>query len=169
MSTADKTRLVVGGRPLLDRVLASVTGAQSVVVVGEERATDQRVRWVQEQPPGGGPAAALAAGLEVVAAPIVVVLAGDLPFVTAEHVAALVDAITDDGAVFVDDTGREQWLCGAWRLEALRSLPLVEGASMRGSLAALRVACLRPRAHGPQVWFDCDSPEDIARAEEALS
>ncbi|MDQ1694758.1 MAG: hypothetical protein QOJ03_111 [Frankiaceae bacterium] len=169
MSVADKTRLIVGGRSLLDRVLGALAGAETVIVVGEQRPTDEPVRWVADRVPDAGPAAALAVGLDEVTSPLVVVLAGDLPFVTGAHVAELVGAVESDGAVYVDDTGREQWLCGAWRADALRELDFAPGSALRANLAGLDVRRVRPRASGPQVWFDCDSPVDVRRAEDMLS
>src|SRR3954451_22611863 len=79
----DKPALRVGSTSLLDRVLAAVRDASSVVVVGPLRATELPVAWVREEPPGGGPVAALAAGLPLVTAPLVAVLAADLPFLDA--------------------------------------------------------------------------------------
>jgi molybdopterin-guanine dinucleotide biosynthesis protein A len=168
MQVADKTRLIVGGRPLLDRAIAAVAHADRVVVVGPEHHSIGNVIWTCEDPAGGGPAAALAAGLEHVRAPIVVLLAGDLPFVTSAHVGELVGGVVADGALFVDDTGREQWLCSAWRTESLRSQRLQAGAALRQALGAMTSARLHPRAHGPQVWFDCDTPDDLRRAVELL-
>ena len=108
----------------------------------------------------------------MVTAPVVVTLAGDLPFVTAEHVATLVREVEADagstGAVYVDDTGREQWLCSAWRPEALRHLPLPPGTALRTALQSLPVRRIRPQAGGPQVWLDCDTPDDVRHAEELL-
>src|SRR5262245_63715885 len=75
----DKTRLAVEGVPLLDRVLAAVADASQVVVVGEPRPVERPVAWAREEPAGGGPAAGVVAGLEFVTAPIVMLLAGDLP------------------------------------------------------------------------------------------
>ncbi|MFF2567556.1 DUF6457 domain-containing protein [Streptomyces sp. NPDC058084] len=60
---ADKPGVRVGGRPLLDRVLAGCRDAGRTVVVAEPRATARPVEWAREEPPGGGPVAALAAGL----------------------------------------------------------------------------------------------------------
>jgi molybdopterin-guanine dinucleotide biosynthesis protein A len=171
MQVEDKTRVMVGGRTLLDRVLAAVAGAEQVVVVGEERRTDVPVRWTCEEPHGSGPAAALAAGLALVETDVVVVLAADLPFVTPQHVRLLVSAVTDDadGACYVDDTGREQWLCGAWRTAVLRETTPASDGSLRGTLSGLLVTRIRPAARGPQVWFDCDTPEDLQRAVEATT
>lgn len=62
----DKPGLRVGGVTLLDGVLAACAGAAPIVVVGPRRATRTAVRWAREEPPQGGPLAALAAGLGVV-------------------------------------------------------------------------------------------------------
>ncbi|MFD2077450.1 molybdenum cofactor guanylyltransferase [Actinopolymorpha cephalotaxi] len=63
----DKVLLPVGGRTMLDRVLAACVGAASVTVVGPRRPVDPslpvRPRWTREDPPGSGPLAAVAAGL----------------------------------------------------------------------------------------------------------
>ncbi|HMA46864.1 MAG TPA: NTP transferase domain-containing protein, partial [Frankiaceae bacterium] len=113
---ADKPALEVGGRPLLDRVLGAVADAARLVVVGPCRPTARAVRWAREEPPGGGPAAALAAGLPLVTAEVVAVLAADLPFLSAELVAALRrSAAGADGALLVDPGGRDQVLAGVWR------------------------------------------------------
>jgi molybdopterin-guanine dinucleotide biosynthesis protein A len=59
-----KPMLPVGGRSMLARVLAAVPDARPRVVVGPpELALPPGVLRAQEQPPGGGPVAATAAGL----------------------------------------------------------------------------------------------------------
>ncbi len=60
---ADKPGVRVGGRALLDRVLAACAGARTTVVVAESRPTARPVDWAREDPPGGGPLAALDAGV----------------------------------------------------------------------------------------------------------
>ncbi|MET7461892.1 NTP transferase domain-containing protein [Nonomuraea sp. NPDC005501] len=89
---ADKPGLVVGGRTLLERVVAAVPGAGRVVVVGPERELPGVV-FTREDPPGGGPVPALRAGLREVTAPRVVLLAADLPFLTPAHIATLLSAM----------------------------------------------------------------------------
>lgn len=59
---ADKPAVRVGGRALLDRVLAACSGAGATVVVGGRRPTSRPVTWTREVPQGGGPLAALGAG-----------------------------------------------------------------------------------------------------------
>lgn len=63
---AAKPTLAVGGEPMLARVLAAASGAAERVVVGPASLNSivpVGVRVVQEEPAGGGPVAALAAGL----------------------------------------------------------------------------------------------------------
>lgn len=168
MQGPDKTRLVIGERSLLDRAVDAVGGAETVVVVGPQRETARDVTWTLEDPPGGGPAAALAAGLAAVTAPQVVVLAADLPFVTGAHVEELLTALSGDGVVVIDDGGREQWLFSAWRTEVLRVTSLEPGRALRDVLGAVTPAKLRLTRGGSMPWFDCDTPEDVRRAEEML-
>ncbi|UUU23499.1 molybdenum cofactor guanylyltransferase [Streptomyces sp. DSM 40750] len=95
---ADKPAVRVGGRALLDRVLAACAGAGTTVVVADTRPTARPVRWAREEPPGGGPLAALDAGLRHTTAPYVVVLSADLPFLDEETVRRLLDALRADDA-----------------------------------------------------------------------
>jgi len=165
MQVPDKTSLPVGGVTLLDRVLAATVGAESVVVVGSSRPVGRPVTWVQEDKPGGGPAAAVAAALDVLSADIVVLLAGDLPLLASPDVDRLAAAVAEDGAVYVDDDGVEQWLCSAWRTETLRGVSLDAGGSLRKALQPLSFARL-PADIGV---LDCDTPEDLRRAEEMVT
>jgi molybdopterin-guanine dinucleotide biosynthesis protein A len=170
---ADKPGLTVGGRTLLDAVLAAGTeaGARQAVIVGPSRPGTGRlpggpsVRFVREEPPGAGPVPALCRGLaelghpadpgDPAAAPWLAVLAADLPFLRAGHLRALLAAAAGhdggghngaghEGAVLTDDEGRAQWLAGCWRTEALRrAAGGYSGASLHGLLAPLRPASVR--------------------------
>lgn len=167
----DKPALTVGSTTLLDRVLAAAADlADQLVVVGPQRPTLRPVQWVREDPPGGGPVAALAAGLAVVGAPAVLLLAADLPFLDAGTLRALLGAADGhDGALVVDGDGREQWLCGAWSTAALRAgLAGLDphGARLRAVLGGLDAVRVRPpvAAGAPAPWTDCDTPEDLAAA-----
>ncbi|MFF0311605.1 molybdenum cofactor guanylyltransferase [Streptosporangium sp. NPDC004379] len=157
----DKPGMLVAGRPLIETVAAAVADAGRLVVVGPPRSGLPRAVFLREDPPGGGPVPALRAGLAEVTAPLVALLAADLPFLTAGHVRALLEA-ADPGAVLLDDEGREQWLAGAWRTaELTRALARYDGRSLRGLLAPLAPAGLRL---GGSPWFDCDTMDDLLRA-----
>ncbi|HLU44842.1 MAG TPA: NTP transferase domain-containing protein [Natronosporangium sp.] len=183
---AAKPVLSVGGRPMLHRVLAAVAESTTRVVVGPAGLPlPAGVVQTREEPPGGGPVAALAAGLARVPASAVdlAVLAADLPLLTREAVARLRSAAVGyDGAVYLDGTGRPQWLCGVWRVAAVRRALTQEvsgggadaadgeGAAARFAgvplwrvLAGLRVRPVSAPT-GPPVWWDCDTEDDLEAA-----
>ncbi|WBB78374.1 NTP transferase domain-containing protein [Micromonospora sp. WMMD882] len=217
----DKTGLTVGGRPMRDRVLAAVADAAPRIVVGPDVVgVPPDVRTTRETPAGGGPAAAIAAGLALLpttrastgpagpsaassaaagpaqpsgpavaaagparpsdpAADTVALLAGDLPLLTRDAVAELRRALAADpsvdGVCFLDADGRRQQLCGVWRVPPLRAAVdrlaaerggTLAGASVRALLAGLGVGELRWSGRGAPPWFDCDTDEDVRRAEE---
>jgi molybdopterin-guanine dinucleotide biosynthesis protein A len=166
-----KPQLEVGGRTMLDTVLAAVADAERRVVVGPRQPVPADVVLVREHPPGGGPVSALRAGLDEVTTDVVALLAGDLPFLTAELVAQLRALLTGDGALVVDDGGREQWLLGVWRTDALRAATrsATGPTSLRKVLAPLAPARLRPPVTPgqPPPWLDCDTPADLSRARAA--
>jgi molybdopterin-guanine dinucleotide biosynthesis protein A len=164
----DKALVDVGGQPLLARVLAAVKDAERRICVGPERAGFSDVIWCRETPPGGGPVAGLAAALPFVRAETVVLLAVDLPLLDAATVRSLAAAVGElDGAVAVDESGREQTLLAAYRVSALRAvldrIGAPAGARMRDLVVSLRLARLPV---GPAA-ADCDTAEDLraARAE----
>jgi len=170
------------GRTLLDRVLAAVSGALVVVVVGPPRSLAPRILSVREHPPGGGPAAAVAAGCAVLeesprpsgASPddaLVAVLAADLPNVTARTVQRLCVAVHSDpeaaGALLIDSSGRRQLLVGVWRqgalLAAVRQRESWYGASVKELLAPIPV--VESPALGDE-FVDIDTPDDLRRWRE---
>jgi molybdopterin-guanine dinucleotide biosynthesis protein A len=161
----DKPGLLIGGRPIIESVIAAAAGAARVIVAGPRRDGLGGVVFVSEEPPGAGPVPALRRGLAEVTAPRVAVLAADLPFLRAAHVRALLGA-GGNGAVLVDDGGREQWLAGCWRTSALRTaLDAYQGASLGGLFRPLEPVLLELAATGePPPWLDCDTPGDVERA-----
>ncbi|MBC3843431.1 NTP transferase domain-containing protein [Streptacidiphilus sp. 4-A2] len=184
---ADKPGLPIGGTPLLERVLAGCAGAGTTVVVGPRRPTGRPVRWAREQPPGGGPVAAIAAALPLVTAGTVLLLAADLPFfdaATADRLcaaltgtapatataaaadAAQADAAQADAAVLVDAEGREQPLAAAYRTDALRAALALLGRPVRAAAAAAGRRLPTLRLPDPDaVATDCDTWDDVERAQ----
>ncbi|WP_435091127.1 molybdenum cofactor guanylyltransferase [Micromonospora aurantiaca (nom. illeg.)] len=256
MGGVDKPARAVGGRPMLHRVLDAVADADQRIVVGSSGPLPRGVRTAREEPPGGGPVAATAAGLALLdpGTTTVAVLAADLPLLTTAAVAELRRALaachsrddpppaldaaaagpedapatagpedapatagpedapatagpedapatagpedapaavgpedapaawreTLDGrsaalACYVDGDGRRQHLCALWQVPALRSAldrlattrgGSLDGAPVRGLLADVAVREVSWSGSGPPPWFDCDTDEDVRRAEE---
>jgi len=151
------------------------------LVVGADSALDA-VPTVRESPPGGGPVAAIGAAFDAVGGElidVVAILAGDLPLLDAPAIADLRAVAARgwvDGAIYVDSDGRPQWLCGAWRTAsvATRLVALadirgrLDGAAIRELFGGLAVAEVT-HIDGPPPWFDCDTEDDIRRAEEWLT
>lgn len=166
MGGLDKPALDLGGTTLLDRVIAAVPAASRVVAVGPARPTLRAVTWTREEPPGGGPLAALAAGLPHVCAPRVVLLAADLPLLDAATVDRLL-ATPGDGVLLVDEAGHDQLLLGAWRTERLRAaLPPEPAGGRLGAVLAPLITdrvCIAKIAGRPAPWSDVDTPADLAR------
>jgi molybdenum cofactor guanylyltransferase len=157
---------------MLATVLAAVADAEARIVVGPPQPVPDDVRRVREQPPGGGPVAALRACLGEVSTDVVALLAADLPFLTGGLVAELRARLSGDGVIVVDEGGRDQYLLGVWRTAALRSAVAGSGSgptSLRRVMAPLTVVRHRPVAQPgiPPPWTDCDTPADLARARAA--
>ena len=168
----DKPALTVGARSLLERVLAACAEAERVIVVGPRRpvraGNGPRPVWAREEPPGAGPAAALHAGLRHVRAPLVAVLAADLPFLDRATLRRLRELPPQaQGALLRDESGHDQPLTAVYRTEPLRrELALL--AVEHGTLSGLPLRLLLPGldlrripATGP---LDCDTWADISAA-----
>jgi molybdopterin-guanine dinucleotide biosynthesis protein A len=161
----DKPQLRVAGRSLLDRAVAAVADAEQIVVVGPVQPVDRDVTFCREDPPGGGPVAAIAAGLPATSADLVVVLAADLPWI-APAIPVLVGAVPASGpAVLVDASGRPNHLAAAWRRSQL-SAALDRLGPPGGTAMRALVADLAPE----YIWDgggwgrDCDTWDDVAEA-----
>jgi molybdopterin-guanine dinucleotide biosynthesis protein A len=140
------------------------------MVVGPSRPGLDDVLFVPDEQQG--PVAALRQGLPHVRAPRVALLAADLPFLRARHIRALLEAVTETGAVLVDEQGREQWLTGCWRTAALNdALTQYTGKSLHGLLGPLRPRLVTITAEPGESppWLDCDTPDDIERARRLAS
>ncbi|MEO8106929.1 MAG: NTP transferase domain-containing protein [Actinomycetes bacterium] len=183
----DKATLDVAGASLLDRTLAGVPADVNVVVAGPPVSVARDgVRFVQEVPPGGGPVAGLDAALTAVTAPVVVVLATDLPLIGTLP-AALADALLRDtgrdppvdGVLATDASGHPQQLCAAYRSAALRDAiaagGTAQGVAMHSVLARLRTSAISGHvcvelgtSDAPDPTWDIDTPDDVQRLTQLL-
>jgi molybdopterin-guanine dinucleotide biosynthesis protein A len=143
-----------------------------VVVVGEPVRTSRPVTFTREDPAGGGPAAGLLAGLRAFAVrpEWVVVLAVDMPGVTAATVRRITAGQHRDGAVLVDAGGRRQPLCAVYVVAALEgNAPSYEqehGLSIRRLVDGLDLG--EVPAEGIEAR-DVDSWQDLRELREWLA
>lgn len=180
----DKAMLRLAGARLVDRAVdaARSAGAKRIVVVGPTHAFSDGCIGTREEPPFGGPLAALAAGLRALEASgsdgEVLLLSCDLvrPAAVVELLAA---AVCDDAAaigpavaqkvdalVLSDPDGHSQWLAGRYSLSALRDGVEalggdVAGRPLRAALSGLKIRHVPASA---QAVADIDTPEDLDRA-----
>lgn len=133
---ADKLAAELAGRTVLDTALDGLPAGISIGVVGPDRRLERPVTMLREEPPGGGPAAGLVAGLRwalAQGADVIVTLPGDAPeggraarlLVDALTAAAQESAVTS--VVGVDAGGRDQVLQLALRPAAAEQLVTLAG------------------------------------------
>ena len=169
----DKGSLEHAGRSLLVRALDAVAGASEVVVVGPEVGVARPVTFAREDPPGGCPLAWTAAGVAALTLSHdrVVVLAVDMPHVTAGTIARILEAAEDvDAAWLTDSEGRRQ-LAGAVRPSLVPPPEDAHDAPMRWLMTAgtvRDVAAIEGEAEDIDTWEDVlrlsgDEPPGVAR------
>jgi len=167
----DKALLVVSGSTLAARlagILAEV--CEPCIEVGPGHSG---LRSVQEEPPGGGPLAAVAAGRSELLAlghpGPAIVLASDLPFAEVTQLELIAGWPGEDSVLPAVD-GRDQPLCARWSAADLDAAALALARGER-SLRSLpdRARAVRldeekwSRSTRALAFADLDTPEDLDR------
>jgi molybdopterin-guanine dinucleotide biosynthesis protein A len=174
---SDKLAADLDGRTLLDVTLASVPADLPVVVVGPERPVRRAVRFVREEPPGGGPAAGLVTGLVTAleaGAERISTLPGDAP-AAGTAVTALLEALGKGDLVVAEGADGQifplQLACtaaGARRVVEGSGPDLGAGASVRRLLESLDPRPARV-VLGALALVDIDTRSDLSRIGEDLT
>ncbi|MET0779905.1 MAG: molybdenum cofactor guanylyltransferase [Microbacterium sp.] len=172
MGGVHKPLLEIGGTTLLDAAITAArnAGCDPIVAVGDPAiavsAAASAIAWVREDPPFGGPVAAILVALPLVTASRTLVLACDLPRVVDAVKVLNAAAFTADGVCLADASGQRQWLTALYRTDALRtagaSIP-DEGrdASVRTLLAGLSITTI---ATSDDLAADIDTWDDLSEA-----
>jgi molybdenum cofactor guanylyltransferase len=166
----DKLAEQVEGKPLLDRTLALLPEHVAIVVVGAVRKVARPVIFTSEDPPGGGPAAALVAGVRRALAELsdaIVTLPADAPLggqAASTLLSRLESEPSIEAVVGVDAHDREQPLQLALRPPAARALVAAAGPAGAAGVSARRLLdALRPglviQKLAPAELWDIDTPE----------
>jgi molybdopterin-guanine dinucleotide biosynthesis protein A len=139
----DKSALIVDGVRLLDRQLAALHSlTDTILLVGYPGPAPASCVVVPDHRPGTGPLGAISTALSVATTERVLIVAVDLPFLTAAFLEFLARADEDADAVVPVSDGRWQPLCAMYRR---RVAPVLDAAIDRGELAVhAAVARLNP-------------------------
>jgi len=179
-----KGLLEVGGRRILDRlvdVLQSVTGALPLLVANAPDAPAWRpdLTTMPDVRPGCGSLGGIYTAVTAATGPVLC-LAWDMPFVPAALLRALAQAATGGGveydAFLPESSGRRglEPLCAVYG-PACR--PAIAGRLERGDLQAisfhpdvrvgiLSLADVKKFGDPDELFFNVNTPDDLARAEE---
>jgi len=182
---SDKALAVVDGRAMVRRVADALdeAGAAEVFVIGGDAVALAALGLTSlpDRRPGEGPLDGLITALGASANDLVVVLACDLPFVTAELIGALVGAVgadqvgadqvgadqvdADVAVAVVDDGDRVEPLVGCWR--ASTCLPVLEQAFADGERAVHRaltwLAATTTVTAAPRTIVNVNRTDDLER------
>jgi len=177
----DKAQVKLGGRTLLERVLATVTPLFDDVMVSgrQEKVCPETVRFVRDRLAGRGPAIGLCAAMEEAWYPYLFAIACDMPFVSArliEHLALFRHGY--DVVVPVHD-GRPEPLCAMYSTARIKQLAQRVERGERGLISFIeKTSGLRVRRIDEQelnctgravhAFLDIDSAEALAEAEKMI-
>lgn len=171
----DKAFLELDSRPIIKRQIEELSKAFDPVLVvcnQPELYAGLGVQLVQDQYPGYGPLAGIHAGLKGAPGDAVFVVPCDLPFVTAELGAQMLERLgSADGLVLTSD-GKLEPLCAVYRKSCL---PVIEEYLVKKRLKVIdfypmvnilllpaeELVLGRPVE---QVLFNINTPDDFARA-----
>ena len=163
-----KPGVELAGRTVISRILATVRDADplaEVVVAGRADGLDaeeaETVAIVRERPEFAGPLAGIAVADASSAAE-----RADIPMVTANHIADLIEECARTGrpVTGTDDRGKAQFLCAAWPSRLLRSR-LKEIGDPTDKAVKLLFAEGEPIVIDvdPGVVLDFDTADELAR------
>lgn len=173
----DKGTLLVGGRSILARQLDALAACGLPVALvtrsGDRSHANSSLATISDAWPGCGPLGGLHAALAHARTHGVVVLAADLPFVTAAFLDHLMAAATSDACVVPCTRGRLHPLCAAYPVSAAG---LIHERLTQGRLAVrdlfdelphrlLNDNDLAPFDPDGMLLFNVNTPDDLQHAQ----
>ena len=168
----DKAFIEVEGRWLIASALAALGEASQRLIVGgsdprlKEAAVAANAQHVADHWPGEGPLGAVATALGQARHPVTVILPCDLPAISAEDVALLVQAVSEatpaavpTAAIFADQ--RRHYLPLAVDTSASALVKRVFESGQRAVASLLDEVTVVEVPASPTAVADLDSPEDL--------
>lgn len=167
---SDKSQALIGQLSLIENLLTTLPSEMEIVIVGPQlQETSRAVKYTQENPLGGGPVAAIHAGLELIETEFVAVIATDMPFAS-QILKVLIDNFpdTEDATIPLDSHEIRQPLCALYRTDSLSrvisQLESAQGQSVRRLVELLVVKELSLEPNLRRILLDVDTPSDLKRA-----
>lgn len=167
---SDKSQVKIGQLSLIQTLLTTLSPEIEIVIVGPQLGEITRtINFTREDPIGGGPVAAIDAGLSMVRSEYVAVIATDMPFAS-QIVEVLSESIPfdEDAIIPLDAQGVRQPLCALYRTkalaQALHKLETVQGQSVRRLMENLTVKELALDPDLQRILLDVDTPSDLEHA-----
>jgi molybdopterin-guanine dinucleotide biosynthesis protein A len=162
----DKAFVDIDGVPLVERAVAALAeaGADEIRITGGDvdRLVALGLTVDPDTVPFQGPLAALVASLEHARHDRVVVLACDLPRVSADAIGRVLDALGRADAVIPMDGDHRQWLHGVWRRGCLPVLRAAYGTGERAIHRAITGLDVRTvTGISAAALADADRPGDL--------
>ena len=173
-----KPQRLLGGRPLLDRVIEMAAAWSDTVAVsirGANQYVPRGTAAVEDVQEIVGPLGGLVAALGFAAergADAVLVAPADMPFLPSNLRERLEAALSRSQAAIPASGGHLHPVCGIWRTECAARVPayLATGdRSLRGFAAALGAAVIEWDVETIDPFFNINTPEDLVAAERMLS
>ena len=157
---SDKSQAKINGKTLLEIISSNL---EDLIIVGPESSV--KAKYILENPPHGGPVAAIGAALKFVDTELVGIFAVDMPFAT-RLISELSEKLTLDAVLPVDDQGYAQPLAGVYKAEPLRNaiatFDSLGGESMKSLISKLRID--RVEVLNRDLLLDIDNQEDLKLA-----
>ena len=162
---SDKSKATIAGKTLLEVLTSNLA---DLIIVGPH--SKVKAKYVREEPLGGGPVAAIGAGLKEVDSELVAIFATDMPFAP-RILNQLERALVNDAALPLDCNGIAQPLAGLYRSEPLRkaiaSFESLENKSVKELISKLKVDQV-PLVE-TELLLDIDTQADLAKAIDLAS
>lgn len=179
-----KPAVELGGATVISRILGTVRTVDPIAEVwvagpseGLSEAETESVHSIREEPAFAGPLAGIAAACSALqtgegttvageSGDVTLVLAGDMPLITADHLGELIAACRRDEApaTGTDDRGKTQFLCAAWPtallLARVESIPDPVDGAVRLLFAGLEPTLVDVES---SVVADFDTAADFER------
>jgi molybdenum cofactor guanylyltransferase len=180
LSGQDKSRLVVGGRPIIVRqmeVLQSIASPVFVVGGPPDRYADLGLPVYPDVIPGAGALGGIYTAVATAPGPSVIVVACDLPFLDARLLERLADLSDAHDAAWVETTRGAEPLVACYRTTVAPVLrERIEAGQLRAHELSrvLDIAAVGPEelaSFGPvdRLLANINTPADFARVQYSLS